>query len=190
MSNSILCACSITDEARFFCPPSALLFLKEWMLLTSPDRLQQIKYVRYHSLITIATFARNSSDEAMAMDMKLTQIHQDEFPFLPLFPSPHQHRPVIELSHLSHLFPGSECYCVCKTNIISMQLHVDAFTSSYMRVYQRLLLFCVRCTARLCARLVEVKADEVGSLRERRWPARTDTLWHLSPSAWLVTSLM
>lgn len=69
-------------------PSQRPLFLKEWRLLTSLDRLQPIKYVRYHPLITATTFVRNRSGQAMAMDVKLTQIHQDEFPFFTSFSQP------------------------------------------------------------------------------------------------------
>ncbi len=85
MVYSILYACSITDEARFFRPPSGPLSSKEWRLLTSSDRLQPIKCVRYHPLITATTPARNRPGQATAVDVKLTQIHQDEFPFFTSF---------------------------------------------------------------------------------------------------------
>lgn len=68
-------------------PSSQPLFLKEWRLLTSLGRLKPIKYVRYHLLITITTFSMNSSEQAMAMDVKLTQIHQDEFSIFYFFPA-------------------------------------------------------------------------------------------------------
>lgn len=51
---------------------------------------------------------------------------------------------------------------------------------------------CVSCYVHVLyahAGLFEVKADGVGSLRDRLRPWRIDTLWHLSQSAWLVTSL-
>lgn len=76
---------SVKDEARFFCPPRGPLSSKERRLLASSDRLQPIKCVRYHPIITANPSARNRPDEATAVDMKLTQIHQDEFPFFYLF---------------------------------------------------------------------------------------------------------
>lgn len=100
MVHCILYACSIIDEARFLCPPSGLLSSKEWRLLTSSDRLQPIKCVRYHPLITATTPARNRPDQVTVVDVKLTQIHQDEFPFFTFLISSHQQRPIIELSHL------------------------------------------------------------------------------------------
>lgn len=100
MVHSALYACSIKDEATFFRPPNGPLSSKEWKLLASSDRLQPIKCVRYHPLITAT--ARNRPDQATAVDVKLTQIHQDEFPFFTSLISSHQQRPIIEPSHLSH----------------------------------------------------------------------------------------
>lgn len=102
MVHSALYACSIKDEATFFRPPNGPLSSKEWKLLASSDRLQPIKCVRYHPLITATTSARNRPDQATAVDVKLTQIHQDEFPFFTSLISSHQQRPIIEPSHLSH----------------------------------------------------------------------------------------
>ena len=78
---------------------------KKWSLLTSLDRLQPIKYARYHPLITATTSPRNRPDQATAVDVKLTQIHQDEFPFFTSLISSHQHRPINEPSRLSRWFP-------------------------------------------------------------------------------------
>lgn len=86
--HSILYACSTADEAWFFRPPSGLLSLKERRLFTSSDRLQSIKCVCYHPLITATTYVRNRPDQATAMDVKLTQIRQDEFPFFTSFSQP------------------------------------------------------------------------------------------------------
>lgn len=64
MVRSILYARGVTDEARFFWPPSGPLSSKEQSLLTSSDRLQPIKCVRYHPLITATTLARNRPDQS------------------------------------------------------------------------------------------------------------------------------
>lgn len=105
MVHSILHVCSITDEARFLSLPSGPLSSKEWRLLTSSDRLQPIKCARYHPLITATTSPRNRPDQETAVDVKLTQIHQDEFPFFTSLISSHQQRPTIEPRRLSHPLP-------------------------------------------------------------------------------------
>ena len=58
------------------------------------------------------------------------------------------------------------------------------FKYTYVGNLRHVRVLCVR------AGLFEVRADGVGSLRDRQQPWRIDTLWHLFPSAWLVTSLM
>lgn len=61
--------------------PSSSLCSWQRRLLASSARLQPIKYVRHHPLITISTLAGNRSEQAVTVDVKLTQIHQDELPF-------------------------------------------------------------------------------------------------------------
>lgn len=109
----------------------------------------------------------------MAMDVKLTQIHQDEFSFFSFLtisffsPSSHHRRPVTEPSHLLHPFPERK-----RGFFLRIQ---KGFLYGYELRSVRLPV-CARRSTCQRALAVEVKADEVGFLRDRRWPWRTDTV--------------
>lgn len=98
-----VCLQSLPIESAILPSSSPCSWLRR--LLASSARLQPIKYVRHHPLITVSTLAGNRSEQAVTVDVKLTQIHEDELPF---FTSPHQQRPINEPTSLPRI-PSATC---------------------------------------------------------------------------------
>lgn len=153
---------------------------------SSLHRSQPIKCVRYQPLITAYT-SGSRPDQATAIAVKLTQIHQDEFPFFTFLISSYQQGPYGEPScHFSNSFPKKNWFAqfVWKEEASKCMVHISVRGALDRQHVCGLYMECVS------SGLFEVRTDGVVFLRDEQRPWRIDTLWHLSQTAWLVTSLM